>query len=107
MTELEATVDSAARDLPGVERASAADGAEYGRSGQPFAVVSPATLEVRLDPVIAAAARRTPDVVASARRPGWIAFSPPEPDRFALDRARAWFEAAWRFSAPDPARRGL
>ena len=55
-----------------------------------------ASAEFRLDPVVAAAARRTPDTDTSDRGPEWVRFSPAELDPHAADRARAWFEAAVR-----------
>jgi hypothetical protein len=53
-------------------------------------------LEFRLDPIVARAALGTPDTSASSRGPEWVAFSPAELDRFAVDRALAWLGAAHR-----------
>ena len=50
----------------------------------------------RLDPVLAGAARRTPDTRASARGDAWVEFAPGVVDAHAEDRARAWFMAAAR-----------
>lgn len=63
---------------------------------QPFAVLGPAGVEVRLDPAIAAAARRTPDTGPSPRGPEWVTFDPRELDGHAVDRLRAWLELACR-----------
>lgn len=82
--------------LGDVERREVSGGAEYARAGRPFATVAGRAVEVRLDGAVAAAARRTPDVTLSTRGPDWISFRPGALDRFALDRATAWFEAAWR-----------
>jgi hypothetical protein len=91
--------------LGDVERRDGSNGAEYRRRDRAFAVVTPRGVEVRLNAPIAAAARRTPDVGTSTRGADWIAFRPPALDRFALDRATAWFEAAWRHAvAPDEVR---
>jgi hypothetical protein len=64
--------------------------------GKPFAVLSGDTMEFRLDPVVGAAARHTPDTSLSARGEDWVAFRPTELDRYAEDRARSWFAAAYR-----------
>lgn len=73
---------------------------EYRRGDVRFGVVDDAGAELRLDPDIAEAARRTPSTSASARGPGWVRFAPPEVDRHALDRAEAWFLTAWRGGRP-------
>jgi hypothetical protein len=85
-----------AADLDGVEQAPTDGGVEYARRGRPFALVAGDTLEVRLEAAIATAAARTPDVSASSRGSGWVSFHPGSLDEFALDRARSWFESAWR-----------
>ena len=64
--------------------------------GRPFAVLSGDTLEFRLDPIVGAAARRTPGTTASSRGDDWVAFRPAELDQYAEDRLRAWFAAAYR-----------
>ena len=83
-------------DALGARGDSSVDGAVWSTEVQPFAVLSGATAEFRLDRVIAAAARRTMDTSASNRGDEWVAFSPPEIDQFAEDRLRAWFGAAYR-----------
>lgn len=65
-------------------------------AGRVFAAVGVNLLEVALDPPIATAALRTPDTRPSPRGAGWIAFTPPVTDRFALDRAEAWIRLAHR-----------
>jgi len=72
---------------------------EYRRGGRPFAVTGRSSADFRLRAEVAEAARRTPDVAPAARGPEWVRFTPPTLDRFALDRARAWFEFAWRHAA--------
>ena len=98
---LAGVLEEAAAGLEGVERVAAegAVGAEavaYERAGLRFAVVSGSAAEFRLDPVVAAAALRTADVSESALGQGWVRFSPGELDQFTVDRAAAWFAAAWR-----------
>jgi hypothetical protein len=85
--------------LDGTQEATAPDGTIYARIGRPFALVSEAALEVRLEPFVAQAALRTPDTTPSDRGPDWVRFSPRALDRFAADRATAWIEHAWRHAA--------
>ena len=90
-------------DLPGAESMTAPDGAlTWSRGGRPFAVMSGggAAAEFDLDPAVAAAAIRTPDVAQSGRGPGWIRFEPSELDDHAADRAVAWLASAHRRLAP-------
>jgi len=100
--ELTETVDDAiARvllELPGVDRRDDPSGREASVGGRAFAYVGTGTLEVLLDPAVAAAALRTPDVTASPRGRGWVAFSPPpgSTSRLDVDRARAWLVLAHR-----------
>ncbi len=68
-------------------------------AGHPFLVIAEDRLEVELDPAVARAALATPGTRPSARRAGWVAFSPEVPDRFALDRAEAWIRLAHRRAA--------
>jgi hypothetical protein len=90
-------VDDAAGRLPGVERRETAGGGiEWLVAGRPFAAAHAQTVEFRLDPVVARAALGTADTSASGRGTEWVAFSPPELDRFAVDRAVAWLGAAHR-----------
>jgi hypothetical protein len=63
---------------------------------QAFAALGPAGVEVRLDPPIAAAARRTPDTGPSSRGEEWVRFNPRELDGHAVDRLRAWLDLAYR-----------
>jgi hypothetical protein len=72
---------------------------EFHRAGIAFAISGPHGAEFRLRPDVAVAALRTPAVTASERRPGWVRFDPQQLDQFGLDRATAWFEAAWREAA--------
>lgn len=68
----------------------------YARAGHPFAGLIEDEIDVRLEPLVATAALRTPDTTESARGRGWVRFAPPSLDRFAADRVVAWIEHAWR-----------
>ena len=83
-------------DDPALVAHGEGDVIEYRRGARAFAVTSPGSAEFRLRPDVAEAARRTPDVISSERGPEWVRFGPSNLDRFALDRATAWFEFAWR-----------
>jgi hypothetical protein len=76
-------------------------GTTWSRAGRAFAALSVdgAVGEFALDPAVAAAAMRTPDVTASGLGRGWVRFRPGSLDDHAQDRARAWFESAHRRSA--------
>lgn len=73
------------------------------RVGRPFAALSAdgTAAEFWLDPPVAAAASRTPDVAPSERGPGWVRFSPAVLDDHGIDRAVAWFGSAHRRLARD------
>ena len=75
------------------------DMTEYARAGHPFARLAERTLDVRLEPLVATAALRTPDTTESPRGPGWVRFEPSTLDRYAVDRVIAWIEHAWRHAA--------
>lgn len=99
MTLAEA-IDDAAGRLPGMERREVAGGGiEWLVAGRPFAAAEAASVEFRLDPIVARAALGTPDTSVSGRGPEWVTFSPGELDRFAVDRAVAWLGAAHRRAA--------
>jgi hypothetical protein len=93
---LEERVEAVIAELEGVAVVLSDDERELRTRGRLFAVVSSDALEVVLDPAVAAAARRTPDVTGSARGPAWVTFRPRVADRFALDRAEAWLRSAHR-----------
>ncbi|CAN5736967.1 hypothetical protein BH24CHL6_BH24CHL6_13850 [soil metagenome] len=73
---------------------------DYRRGDVRFAVVDEAGAELRLDPEIAEAARRTPSATASPRGAEWVRFAPPVLDSHTIDRAEAWFLSAWREAGP-------
>ena len=91
-------LDEAAADLEAAERRPATGGehVEWSIAGRVFASASRDRAEFRLAPEVAAAALRTPDTLTSDRGRDWVAFTPPEVDRFAIDRATAWLASAWR-----------
>jgi hypothetical protein len=89
-------LDEAGSKAGPVDRRQAGDGVEFLVDGRPFAALSGATVEFRLDPVVGRAAVSTPDAAASPRGADWVAFRPRELDQFARDRATAWFLSAWR-----------
>ena len=70
----------------------------WSRSGVAFAVLASNAIEVRLEPAIAAAASRTPDVAPSPRGREWVRFRPRALDGHALDRLTAWLELAYRLA---------
>ncbi len=87
-----------AEEVPGVTTVVGADGSTEYRVGERAIVVLEAdgSASFRLDPAVAAAARRTPDTGASDRGAEWVRFAPPALDAHGVDRARAWFESAAR-----------
>jgi hypothetical protein len=89
-------LDAEAAELEGVQRRTVGGGIEWAAGLVTFAALAGNTAEFRLNPVVAAAARGTPDAGGSGRGDQWVAFSPPERDRYAQDRAVAWFASALR-----------
>jgi hypothetical protein len=100
---LEEILVDAVGQLDDVETTLSPEGATtWSRLGRPFAVVAAdaRSVEFGLDPAIAAAAARTPDVEPSRRGSGWVAFAPAELDDHAADRAVAWLASAHRRLGP-------
>lgn len=92
-------LSDAAAGLPDVECVAGPDGCvTWTRGSQAFAaiVADESAAEFRLEPAVAAAAVRTPDVAPSSRGPGWVTFRPPVLDDHGADRAAAWFASAHR-----------
>lgn len=101
MTLREVLEDAAAlagADGPVAVAVDGADAVTWSSRGTEFATLDAAgvTAGFRLDTVLAGAARRTPDVGASARGADWVEFRPAVLDGHAIDRATAWFLAALR-----------
>lgn len=93
---MEALFAVLAERMEAVEIASVDALIEHRRAARPFAVALAGAAEFRLQAEIAEAVLRTPDTAPSARGAGWVRFAPPVLDRFARDRAEAWYLTAWR-----------
>jgi len=93
---------AAAEDLVGVASVSAPDAemTTWSVGPTPFAVLTGELAEFRLDPLVVAAALRTPDTAPSPRGHDWVAFAPAVLDDAAIDRAEAWFLSAHRRLTP-------
>ena len=92
-------LDASASETPGVEIAAADDGGmTWASGGRVFATLSAdgSTASFLLDPIVANAAARTPDVTRSSRGPGWVDMTPRVVDGHVHDRARAWFLSGHR-----------
>ena len=99
MTTLRDVIDVAAAGAPSVDWATTETGATaWSVRGVVFAELSAdgGTASFLLDPIVAAAASRTPDVKRSTRGPGWIEMRPRLVDGHAADRAGAWFLSGHR-----------
>lgn len=91
-------LNEAAAGLPDVKTAAVPGGETvWSTRDRGFAVLTgDGSAEFGLDPAVAVAACRTPDVTPSNRGPGWVRFRPAVLDGHGVDRARAWFESAHR-----------
>jgi hypothetical protein len=92
-------LDASAEETPGVEVGTTQDGGTtWSSAGRVFAILSAdgSTASFLLDPIVANAAARTPDVSRSSRGPGWVDMSPRVVDGHVYDRARAWFLSGHR-----------
>jgi hypothetical protein len=103
-----AAIDRLAAELEGVERRGAGGAVEFALGGAVFAVREGSVHSFWLRAEIVGAGLRTPATARTSRGPEWIALRSDEADDFTLDRARAWFELAWRLAGggpprPDPA----
>jgi hypothetical protein len=90
---------AAAEAASGVAVGSARDGGTvWSVRGVEFATLSVDgnVAAFLLDPIVAGAAARTPDVVRSQRGPGWVEMRPAGFDGHVADRANAWFLSAHR-----------
>jgi len=99
-------LEGAAAQLDDTETQHGPDGAvTWSREGHPFATIDPdgVSATFALDPVVAAAAARTPDTGPSSRGQGWVTFAPADLDDHAADRAVAWFASAHRRQRRDRA----
>lgn len=99
MTTLRDVLDAAAQSTPDVDVAAEPDGTvTWSTSGTTFAVLAADGGEASflLDPIVAGAAARTPEVTRSARGPGWVDIRPRVVDGHVADRAGAWFLSGHR-----------
>lgn len=104
MTLLE-VLGVAAEEAPVIVEEEVLDaGIGWAIAGRLVATVDAAgrSAEFCLDPVLAGAARRTPDTGTSTRGPAWVRFAPAVLDDHAIDRAEAWFAAAVRRAGSRP-----
>ena len=100
---LRALLEEGAGVLPGTTAEVATDGSlTWSRAGRAFAVICAdgSSAEFALDPAVADAAARTPDVATSSRGAGWVTFTPTALDDHAADRAVAWLASAHRRAEP-------
>ena len=91
---------AAAEDLVGVAIVSSAEAATWSVGTTPFAVLTGELAEFRLDPLVVAAALRTPDTAPSPRGHDWVTYAPAILDDAAIDRAESWFLSAHRRLTP-------
>ena len=99
MTTLRDILDAAARELPGIGVATDTTGSTaWSVERKVFATLSAdgSTASFLLDPIVAAAAARTPDVSRSARGVGWVEMTPRVVDGHVADRAAAWLLSGHR-----------
>ena len=92
-------LEASATETPGVEVGTdEAGGITWSSGGSVFAVLAAdgASASFLLDPIVANAAARTPDVKRSRRGDGWVDMTPKVVDRHVYDRARAWFLSGHR-----------
>jgi hypothetical protein len=92
-------LEASATETPGVDITTDADGgSSWSYHGTVFAILTAdgTTASFLLDPIVANAAARTPDVTRSRRGEGWVDMTPRLVDRHVYDRARAWFLSGHR-----------
>lgn len=87
-----------------VERSGPDTAPLWRAGGREVVAVEGGAVAFRLDRMVAGAALRTPDVAPSPRGPEWVRFAPVAIDRFALDRATAWYDLAVKRATEDPGR---
>lgn len=99
MATLLDVLEEAHADAPEVDVAKAPDGTTtWAVRGTVFAELSAdgTAASFLLDPIVAGAAARTPEVTRSARGPGWVELRPKVVDGHVADRAGAWFLSGHR-----------
>jgi len=96
---LRVVLDAAAATTPDVTVTTETEGSiAWSVRGTTFAVLSAdgASASFLLDPIVAGAAARTPEVSRSARGAGWVELRPRVVDGHVADRAGAWFLSGHR-----------
>jgi hypothetical protein len=99
MAPLLDVLEEAAADTPEINVTRAPDGTtSWAVRDTVFAVLSPdgSAASFLLDPIVAGAAARTPEVARSPRGPGWVEMRPRVIDGHVADRAGAWFLSGHR-----------
>jgi hypothetical protein len=92
---------AAAEDLPNVATTTEPERAltTWTAGGVVFAGLDASGADFRLDPMVVAAALRTPGTRPSTRGADWVRFAPDVLDDGAVDRVEAWFLSAHRRAA--------
>ncbi len=96
---LKEVLAAAAASVPDCVPTTEADGTTaWSVRGDTFATLSADGLRASflLDPIVAGAAARTPEVNPLPRGPGWVELYPHVVDEHAADRATAWFLSGHR-----------
>jgi hypothetical protein len=101
---LATTLAGLATGLADVRVLIAGSAMTWSRGETVFAVLRGETVELRLDPAVAAAALKTPDTAASQRGPEWVGYAPETLEGSDLDRLTAWFALAHRRAGPPAGR---
>jgi hypothetical protein len=96
-------VERLAGELEGIRRREVGKTVEFDRAGVVFATREAGRLSFRLRADIVEVALRTPETARSTRGSEWVALVAAGADSFAVDRAAAWFESAWRLAGEQPA----
>ncbi len=95
-SSLQGLTQATVAELTDVAAAGSSMAMEWSRAGIAFAAIDGDALEVRLAAPVARAALRTPDTQPSDRGTEWVRFTPAALDQYAVDRATAWVQSAWR-----------
>ena len=103
-TTLATTLAGLAEGLDDVRVLVSGGSMTWSRGETAFAVVTGSSVELRLDPAVAAAALKTPGTAASQRGAEWVRYAPETLEAHDLDRLTAWYALAHR-RAGEPAGR--
>ena len=91
---LASTLAGLAAEAGGTHVRTSGGSTTWSRGDATFAVLRGASIELRLDAAVAAAALRTPDTARSERGPEWVRYAPSTLEGHDLDRLTAWFGLA-------------